>query len=125
MADETKIPTGEMRPLDIPNPLPLRGQTLDDGFTGLERDADGRADFAIEAGGMKVETLFGPKYQVATIYLPPSPNLTREFICFEPLAAIIDGVNLARRGKYAELQILPPGQKWTESFWVRGSGITP
>ena len=125
MADETKVPTGEMRPLDIPNPLPLGGQNLDDGFTGLERDADGRAHFSIEAGGMKVETLFGPKYQVATIYLPPSPNLTQEFICFEPLAAIIDGVNLARRGKYAELQILPAGQKWTESFWVRASGITP
>ena len=67
VADETKVPTGEMRPLDIPNPLPLRGQNLDDGFTGLERDADGRAHFSIEAGGMKVETLFGPKYQVATI----------------------------------------------------------
>jgi aldose 1-epimerase len=125
VADETKVPTGEMRPLDLPNPLPLRGQNLDDGFTGLERDADGRAHFSVEAGGMKAEILFGPKYQVATIYLPPSPNLTQEFICFEPLAAIIDGVNLARRGKYAELQILPAGQKWTESFWVRASGMTP
>jgi aldose 1-epimerase len=125
VADETKVPTGEMRPLDLPNPLPLRGQNLDDGFTGLERDAQGRAHFSVEAGGMKAEILFGPKYQVATIYLPPSPNLTQEFICFEPLAAIIDGVNLARRGKYAELQTLPAGQKWTESFWVRASGITP
>ncbi len=37
IADEHNIPTGEMRPLDIPNPLPLRGRTLDDGFTDLER----------------------------------------------------------------------------------------
>jgi aldose 1-epimerase len=125
IADETKIPTGEMRPLDIPNPLPLRGQNLDDGFTGLDRDAGGRAHFSIEAGGMKVETLFGPKYEVATIWLPPSPGLTREFICFEPLAAIIDGVNLARQGKYADLQTLPSGATWTESFWVRASGIKP
>ena len=28
VADETKVPTGEMRPLDIPNPLPLRGQNF-------------------------------------------------------------------------------------------------
>ncbi len=77
IGDEHQIPTGEMRPLDIPNPLPLRGQTLDDGFTDMERDADGRAHFSIESGGKVVETLFGPKYRVATIYLPPSPNQTR------------------------------------------------
>ena len=51
------IPTGEMRPLDVPNPLALKGRTLDDGFTDLERDKDGRAHFWIEAGGKKVETL--------------------------------------------------------------------
>ncbi len=124
VADEHQIPTGEMRPLDIPNPLPLRGQTLDDGFTDLERDAEGRAHFSIEAGGKTVETLFGPKYRVATIWLPaPPPGETREFICFEPLAAIISGVNLAQKGKYAELQTVPAGGKWTESFWIRASGI--
>jgi aldose 1-epimerase len=123
IADETKISTGEMRPLDIPNPLPLKGQTLDDGFADLDRDADGRAHFWIEAGNKKVETIFGPKYRVATIYLPPSPGQSREFICFEPLAAIIDGVNLVRQGKYKDLQTLPPGGKWTESFWIKAEGI--
>ncbi len=143
-ADENKISTGEMRPTGLADPLPLRGptldhgftdadawrtakafaathpeQTLDDGFTDLERDADGRAHFWIEAGGKKVETLFGPKYLTATVYLPPS----QKFICFEPLAAIIDGVNLARQRKYPALQILPAGAKWTESFWIRASGI--
>ncbi|MGD0438943.1 MAG: aldose 1-epimerase [Bryobacteraceae bacterium] len=124
VADEHQIPTGEMRPLDIPNPMPLRGQTLDDGFTDLERDADGRAHFSIESGGKTVEILFGPKYRVATIYLPaPPPGETREFICFEPLAAIISGVNLARQGKYSDLQTVPAGGKWTESFWIRASGF--
>src|SRR5256714_566056 len=70
IADEHNIPMGEMRPLDLPNPLRLRGRTLDDGFTDLERDAEGRAHFWIESGGKKVETLFGPKYPVATIWLP-------------------------------------------------------
>jgi aldose 1-epimerase len=124
VADEHQIPTGEMRPLDIPNPLPLRGQILDDGFTDLERDADGRAHFSIESGGKTVEVLFGAKYRVATIYLPAAPpGETREFICFEPLAAIISGVNLAHAGKYSDLQTVPPGGKWTESFWIRASGI--
>jgi aldose 1-epimerase len=124
MADEHQIPTGEMRPLDLPNPFPLRGQTLDDGFTDLARDAEGRAHFSIEAGGKTVETLFGPKYRVATIWLPaPPPGETREFICFEPLTAIISGINLAQKGKYSELQTVPAGGKWTESFWIRSSGI--
>lgn len=124
VADERQIPTGEMRPLDLPNPLPLRGHTLDDGFTDLERDADGRAHFWIESGGKIVETLFGPKYRVATVWLPaPPPGETREFICFEPLAAIISGINLAHEGKYSDLQTVPAGGKWTESFWIRASGI--
>jgi aldose 1-epimerase len=124
IADEHNIPTGEMRALDIPNPLPLQGRKLDDGFTDLARDADGRAHFSIEAAGKTVETLFGPKYTVATIWLPTGPNgQPREFICFEPLAAIISGVNLAHEGKYPGLQTLAPGGKWTESFWIRSSGI--
>jgi aldose 1-epimerase len=124
MADEHQIPTGEMRPLDIPNALTLRGQTLDDGFTDLERDAEGRASFVIESAGRTVETLFGPKYPVATIYLPAAPpGETREFICVEPLTAIISGVNLVRQGKYSGLQTVPAGGKWTESFWIRSSGL--
>ncbi len=121
---EHNIPTGEMRPLDIPNPLPLRGRTLDEGFTDLERDANGRALFSIESGGKKVETLLGPKYPVTTIWLPNDRSgQPREFICFEPLTTIISGVNLAHEGKYSGLQTLPAGQKWIESFWVRASGI--
>jgi len=124
IADEHNIPTGEMRPLDLPNPLPLRGQRLDDGFTDLERDAEGRAHFSIESAGKAVETLFGPKYTVATIWLPSGPGgQPREFICFEPLATIISGVNLAHEGKYPGLQSVPAGGKWTESFWIRASGI--
>jgi aldose 1-epimerase len=123
VADENQIPTGEMRPLNIPSPLPLRGQILDDGFADLERDADGRSRFWIEAGDKKVEILFGPQYPVATIYLPPSPNRTREFICIEPLTTIISGVNLRHKGKCSHLQSVPAGGKWSESFWISASGF--
>ena len=74
---ENNIPTGEMRPMDVPNPLLLKGQTLDDGFTDLERDADGRAHFTSEAGGKTVETLFGPKFTVATVWLPPGRSASK------------------------------------------------
>ena len=122
IADEHNIPTGEMRPLDIPNPLLLKGQRLDDGFTDLERDADGRAHFSIESGGKTVETLFGPKYTVATIWLPVGRDgRPQPFICFEPLTTIISGVNLT--AKWSGLQTVPAGGKWTESFWIRSSGI--
>jgi len=124
IADEHNIPTGEMRPLDLPNPLPLAGRTLDDGFTDLERDAEGRAHFSIRSAGKTVETLFGPKYPVATIWLPSGPGgQPREFICFEPLATIISGVNLAHEGKWNGLQTVAAGGAWTESFWIRASGI--
>jgi len=119
IADEHNIPTGEMRPLDIANPLPLGGQKLDDGFTDLERDSDSRAHFWIESAGKIVETLFGTSFPVATIWLPPG----REFICFEPLTTIISGVNLAHEGKYSGLQTIPAGGTWTGSFWVRARGI--
>lgn len=124
VADDRLLATGEFKPLDMPNPLPLKGHPLDTGFTDLERDADGRAHFSIESGGKKVEALFGPKYPAAVIYAPPAPaGEARDFICFEPMTGITNAVNLHHEGKYPNLQILAPGSKWTESFWVRASKI--
>jgi len=124
VADARLIPTGEMKPFDLPNPFPLKGHTLDDGFTDLERDTDGRAHFSIEAHGMKVEAMFGPKYPVAVIWEPPPPpGESRDFICFEPMTGVTNAVNLNHEGKYPDLQMVAPGRKWTESFWVRAGGI--
>jgi aldose 1-epimerase len=124
IADSRLVATGEFKPYDMPDPLPLKDHPLDTGFTDLERDSDGRAHFSIEAAGMKVETLFGPKYPVAVIYAPPAPEgQTRDFICFEPMTGITNAINLHHAGKYPDLQTVAPGAKWTESFWVRTSGI--
>ena len=142
VADEHKFSTGELKPTGLPDPLPLAGATggpalpdaftsqdawrngkpwvgFDDGFTDFEHDADGNAHFWIQAGDKKVEAIFGPKFQVATIWLPPSQH----YIAMESLTALINGLNLARQGKYPALQYVPPGQKWTESFWIKASGI--
>jgi aldose 1-epimerase len=124
VADNRLIPTGEYRSMDIPEKFPLQGRTLDDGFIDLQRDADARAVFSIESGTKKVETMFGPKYPVAIVWEPNEANgQPRPFICFEPMSGITSAVNLAHQGKYPDLQMIPPGGKWSESFWIRASGI--
>ena len=47
----------------------------------------------------------------------------RNYICFEPMVGITDAMNLAQKGLYKELQSIPPGGTWQESFWVRPSGF--
>jgi len=110
--------------MDLPNPRPLRGRTLDDGFTELERDADGWALFSIEAGEKKVELFFGRRYPVALIWEPASASgQALNFICVEPMAGVPNAINLNHAGKYPGLQIVPPGGQWSESFWIRARGF--
>lgn len=124
VADNRLIPTGELKPADLPDPVPLKNRVLDNGFTDLERDSQGRAHFSIESGGKKVEVMFGPKYPVAVIWEPNGPGgRPREFICFEPMTAVTDGINLHHDGKYPDLQTVASGATWTESFWIRPSGL--
>ncbi len=124
VADQRLIPTGEYKPMELPAEFPLKGRTLDDGFTDLEHSGDGRAHFYIEAGDMRVETSFGPKYPVAVVWEPNTPEgQPQPFICFEPMAGITDAVNLFQAGKYPALQTVAAGERWTESFWVKASGI--
>jgi aldose 1-epimerase len=39
------------------------------------------------------------------------------------MAGITDALNLAHRGLYADLQYVPAGGTWKETFWVRPSGF--
>jgi len=52
---------------------------------------------------------------------PNVPN--RGFIAVEPMVGITDSMNLAQKGLYKELQSIPPGGKWEESFWLRPKGF--
>jgi aldose 1-epimerase len=62
---------------------------------------------------------------------PPTVPLTgtnavlpnRGFIAFEPMVGITDSMNLAQKGLYKELQSIPPGGTWQESFWLRPKGF--
>jgi aldose 1-epimerase len=117
--DALLVATGELKANSLPEVVSLKDRTFDDGFTDLVRDSSGRATFSVEGGGKQIQVIYGPKYTVAVVWAPPNQN----FICFEPMAAITNGVNLAHEGKYPDLQTAPPGGKWRESFWVRARGM--
>jgi aldose 1-epimerase len=113
------IPTGERKPVTLKNPVSLAGTQLDDVFTNLVRDGGGRAEFFVEGKREKISVIYGPKYSVAVVYAPPG----RGFICFEPMSAVTNAFNLAQQGLYKELQSIPPGGSWKESFWIRATGF--
>jgi aldose 1-epimerase len=116
---EELIPTGERRPSSFPDPMPLAGAELNDVFSPLERDADGRAEFWVQGKRERISVIYGPKYTVAVAWAPAG----REFLCFEPMSAITNAFNLAQAGLYPELQSIPPGGSWRESYWIRPSGF--
>ena len=117
-----KIPTGETRPIAQRFPDPkaaaLKDHDLDHVFGDLVRDPSGRAVMSVTGKSQKLDVVFGPNYRAAVVYAPRG----RDFICFEPMAGITDALNLAHRGLYKELQQIPPGQTWRESFWIRPTG---
>jgi aldose 1-epimerase len=161
---ENKIPTGETEPIvkmfPDPRAVPLKDVDLDDVYSDLERDAQGRAVMSVKGKGQQLDVLVGPNYRAVVLYSPnpanarggggggrgqgqnpappapaapaaasvpltgTNPNLpNRGFIAFEPMVGITDSMNLAHKGLYKELQSIPPGGSWQESFWLRPKGF--
>jgi len=118
--DQFLIPTGAREPAQFADPYPLRGNKLDDVFTDLIRGQNGTARFWVEGASERLTVAYGPNYRVAVIFAPPG----RDFVCFEPMAAVTNAFNLAHDGRYAELQSIPPGGQWRESFWVEPESAT-
>lgn len=118
--DNRLIPTGEFRKMDLADEFPLRGITLDDGFIDLEKETDHRSHFYIKAGEQMVEASFGPKYPAAVVWSPNQNGAPQPFICFEPMTAITNALNMKDR---YPVQSIEPNARWTESFWIRASGL--
>jgi aldose 1-epimerase len=132
-----KVPTGETQPIEavLPNPqgAALKDHDLDHVFSDLVRDGSGRAVMTVKGKAQQLDVVVGPNYRAMVVYAPkpappsaqpggaPPPN--RNFICFEPMAGITNAMNLAHKGLYKELQSVPPGGVWEESFWVRPRGF--
>ena len=108
--DSRLVATGDLRPVRFPDRVSLEEQRFDDGFTGLTG-----GPFTVEGDGKRIEIRFGPKFPVAIVFAPPGQN----YICFEPMTIITNGINLAREGKYSGLQSIAPGDDWNESFSIR------
>jgi aldose 1-epimerase len=117
----TKLPTGETEPIGAPysGGVPLRDFDIDDGFVDLVRDAQGRATMTVKGKAQRLDVQFGPNYRAAVVWAPKPQN----FICFEPMAAITNALNLAQKGIYKELQHVAPGGTWRESFWITPFGF--
>ena len=129
-----KIPYGEVKKVEevygTRKNLPLKGLNLDNQFADFERDALGRSLFWIQGKKQRLEFLVGPHWQAMGINArDPSATASPEVVqrpaavLFEPMTAITNGMNLAHRGIYKELQTILPGQTWQESFWIRPSGF--
>ena len=119
------LPTGEKEPISniITNAAgeSLKGVKLDDVFGDLIRDDSGKATMWVQGKSERVEVTFGPKFRATCVYFPAGRG--QDYICFEPMAGITDSMNLAQKGLYDELQMIPPGESWQESFWVKPSGF--
>ena len=109
------IPTGVTKPIAFPDPVPLAAHQLDDVFEGVNHDDS----FWVQGAKQKIAIHYGAKFPVAVVYAPPRGN----FICFEPMTGITDGFNLAHAGVYKDLQSVPAGGRWEESFTIRPSGF--
>jgi len=146
-----KVPTGETESSAVLFPdrrsAVLDDYDLDDVFSDLERDANGRATMSVMGKSQRLDVALGPNFRSVVVWAPHpenrgrgSQNLgatapaagggnagqtqqDRNFICIEPMAGITDAVNLAQKGRYSELQTIPPGGTWQESFWIRPSGF--
>ncbi len=175
-----RLPTGETQPIENffggdRTKIELKKYALvDDVFTDLVRDANGRATMKLMYAGKELDVMIGPKYKTVLAWstplqpgnagggrgggrgagpgapgAPPAPSgpfpvdpaqgrrvappaaalpegatppTAKGFIAFEPMAAITNALNLAHRGVYKELQSIPPGGSWEESFWITTKG---
>jgi aldose 1-epimerase len=146
----TKVPTGETESADVLFPnrrsAMLGDYNLDDVFSDLERDQQGRATMSVVGKSQRLDVVLGPNFRSVVIWAPHPENRgrgsqslgaanaagrgnagqtaqDRNFICIEPMAGVTNAINLAHKGRYSELQTIAPGGVWRENFWVKPSGF--
>jgi aldose 1-epimerase len=80
LLNDAKLPTGSTEPITsfFPDPknVPLKGYTLDDVFSDLERDGQGRATMSVRGRQQRIDVLFGPNFKAAVLWSVP-PNSGR------------------------------------------------
>jgi aldose 1-epimerase len=175
-----RLPTGETQPIENffnadkdRTAIHLKNYALiDDVFTDLIRDANGRATVKLMYNGKELDETLGPKFKTVLLWSTPlsagggggggrgtgrggaeragggpapsgpfpvdpaqgvriappavragtTPPTTKGFIAFEPMVGITNALNLAQKGIYKDLQMIPVGGSWEESFWITTKG---
>jgi aldose 1-epimerase len=176
-----RLPTGETQPIENffnqdkdRTAIHLKNYALvDDVFTDLVRDAQGRATMRLIYNGKELDETLGPKFKTVLLWstplsaaaggggggrqgagraagqapptsfppfqvdptkgvktapraVAPTPGVAtptaKGFIAFEPMVGITDALNLSHKGVYKDLQAIPVGDFWEESFWITTKG---
>ena len=180
-----RLPTGETQPIENffnadkdRMTIKLKNYALiDDVFSDLIRDANGRATMKLMYNGKELDETLGPKFKAVLLWstpltagggrgggarraggqtglaagggpapapsgpfpvnpaqgvkiappaVPPTAGAanptTKGFIAFEPMVGVTNALNLAQKGIYKELQMIPVGGSWEESFWITTKG---
>jgi aldose 1-epimerase len=180
-----RLPTGETQPIENffsvdkdRTSIKLKNYALiDDVFSDLIRDANGRATMRLMYDGKELDEALGPNFKTVLLWstplnagtagaggrggngggraaigvagAPPAPSgpfpvdpaqgvktapravpsaagaaapTTKGFIAFEPMVGITNALNLSQRGGYKDLQMIPVGGSWEESFWITTKG---
>jgi aldose 1-epimerase len=129
-----KVPTGETETVESvfqdANAVRVRDHALDDVFDDLIRDARGAAVMSVSGSRQRIDVEMGPNYRSMVVFAPESAVLSSDgtprrgdFVCLEPMAGISNSMNLAHRGLYHDLQYIPPGGTWQESFRICPKGF--
>jgi galactose mutarotase-like enzyme len=83
---------------------------------------------SLRGKAQQLDVMIGANYRAVVIYAPKpvagQDAAARNFVCIEPVAGIINALNLAHKGMYKELQSVPPGGVWRERFMIRPSGFS-
>ena len=177
-----RLPTGETQPIEKffsvdkdRTSIKLKNYALiDDVFSDLIRDANGRATMRLMYNGKELDETLGPKFKTVLLWstplsvgaaggggrgggraatgdggAPPAPSgpfpvdpangvkiappavppaagaaapTAKGFIAFEPMVGITNALNLSQKGVYKDLQMIPAGGSWEESFWITTKG---
>jgi aldose 1-epimerase len=134
LLSDAKLPTGESEPIERsfqhPRNVALKDHDLDHVFSDLVRDQSGMATMSVSSPTHRVDVEWGPTYRAAVVFAPKAPPIPIEgkpsrgdFVCLEPMAGISNSMNLAHKGLYNELQYIPRGGTWSETFRVRTRGF--
>jgi aldose 1-epimerase len=119
--DERGIPVGEPAdvsgtPADFRQPRPIGDLGLDDPFTGLDRDGDGRALATLAGDDVEIGLWAGPGYDWLQVFTgdPLGPAMRRRALAVEPMTcapnAFVTGTGLIT---------LAPGETVAHSWGIK------